>query len=80
MIYTEIRLRWFHPGFNIGLADLKSAWLLTGEPLQLIATVHRGSLVYRIPKTRRLVSYRQLKKGLVKTDRIIRQPIYLLPF
>ena len=79
-MYTEVRLKYYHPGFNIGMADLKSAWLLTDEPVALIVTVYRGNLTYRVPKTRKRISYRQLKPGLVKTNRTVVQPINVLPF
>lgn len=80
MIYSEIRLKWYHPAFNIGMADLKSAWLLNEEPIALIVTVYRGRLTYRIPKTRKRISYAQIKDGLVKTARTIQQPSNTLPF
>jgi hypothetical protein len=53
---------------------------LENEPVKLTVTVYRGSLVYCVPKTGKRISYRQLKKGLVKRTTVIRQPNDLLPF
>lgn len=80
MLFTEITLRYYHPRLNIGMANLKSIWLLEPEPVQILATVYRGALIYRMPGSRKRISYRMLKKGLVKTTRIIKQPLHLLPF
>lgn len=76
----EIHLKYYNPELKIGLANPKSVWLLEGEPVQLSVSVYRGSLVYRIPKSGRRISYRQLKKGLVKKKTIIQQPFNLAPF
>jgi hypothetical protein len=76
----DIYLRYYNPALKIGLADLKSVWLLEGEPVQLLVTVYRGNLVYRMPKTRKRISYRTLKKGLIKTNIVLKRPLQLLPF
>ena len=41
---SQIRLFYFHPQLNIGLKDIRNAWLLETKPLKLIATIHQGSL------------------------------------
>lgn len=76
----DIHLKYYHPGLNIGMENLKSVWLPEEEPVQLSVTVYRGNLVYRFPKTRKRISYRMLKKGLLKKELIIQQPIDFLPF
>lgn len=80
MLFTEIHLKYYHPGLNIGMFHLKSVWLLQSTPVQLHVLVYRGNLMYRIPKTRKRVSYATLKKGLLKTNIVIRQPLNILPF
>jgi len=80
MLFTEVILRYIHPALNIGMADLKSAWLLSSPPVQLKPTVYRGSLVYRIPVSGKRISYRTLKKGLIKKTIVIQQPLSLQPF
>ena len=80
MMYTNHQLRYFHPGLNIGMADLKNVWLLHPVPLQLSVIVYRGSLTYRIPVTGKRISYRTLKKGLVKEIRVVNVPLYPMPF
>lgn len=76
----DIHIRYYHPALKIGIADLKSVWLLEKQPLQLLVTVYRGNLVYRVPKTRKRISYRLLKKGLIKTHFVLRRPSDRLPF
>lgn len=79
-MYREIVLRYVHPVLNLGMQDIKTVWLLGNEPVQLITTLHQGNLVYRIPGSRKRISYRMLKKGLIKKELIVRLPFQLLPF
>jgi hypothetical protein len=79
-VFKEIIIRYYHPTLNIGLEDIKSAWLLIASPVKLITTLHRGNLVFRIPVSGKRISYRTLKKGLIKKKILIKQPIQLLPF
>ncbi len=76
----DIQLKYYSKEFNIGLADLKNAWFLTGLPVRLNVSVHQGCLCYRLPQDGKRVSYRQLKKGLVKCTRLICLPYEPLPF
>lgn len=79
-MFEEIIIKYFHPDLNIGLQDVRNAWLLNKPPVKLNTTTYRGSLIYRIPGTAKRISYRTLKKGLVKKTIVIRHPISLLPF
>ncbi len=79
-MYQKIQLKYVHPGLNIGLADIKNAWLLTAVPKKLQTTVHQGLLIFRIPGSGKRISYKTLKKGLIKKSLTIRQPLRLLPF
>jgi hypothetical protein len=78
----SITIKYFHPTLGIGLEDIKSAWLLPGgdPPVQLKTVVHQGHLYYRIPVSGKRISYRSIKKGLIKKHLIIYQPGLLLPF
>ncbi len=76
----EIIITHFHPQLNIGLQDIRTAWLLTNTPVKLTTTLHRGNLVFRMPVSGKRISYRSLKKGLVKKNIVIHQSIELLPF
>lgn len=75
-------IKYFHPGLYIGLEDVRNAWLLKPgiPPKKLTTLIHQGSLCYRFPVTGKRVSYRTLKKGLVRKQIIIKQPLKLLPF
>ena len=67
---------------QIGIEDIKNAWFLPENeaPVKLNTIVHQGQLTYRFPSSGKRISYRQLKKGLIKKRIIVRQPIELLPF
>ena len=79
-LFDEIIIRHVNPGLNIGLQDVRNAWLLASQPIKLSTSLHRGNLIYRLPGTGKRISYRQLKKGLIKKQIIIHQPLFTLPF
>ncbi len=76
----EIVISHFHPVYNIGLQDIRNAWLLNKPPVKLTTTTYRGSPIFRIPGSGKRISYRTLKKGLVKKTIVISLPVNLLPF
>ena len=77
-----IEIKYFHPQLMIGLENIKGAWLLFDikNPVELKTIMHQGNLYYRMPNTGKRISYRTLKKGLVKKKITIRLPVQLLPF
>lgn len=79
-MYDEIRLKYIHPSLNMGMENIKSVWLLSGKPVKLQTVVHRGSLAYRLPFSGKRISYKTLKKGLIKKTVILRLPLSLLAF
>ena len=79
-LFETITIRYYNPQLKIGLQDVRNAWLLAEQPVKLTCTLHQGSLTYRIPVSNKRISYRTLKKGLVKKEIIIKQPVYVLPF
>jgi hypothetical protein len=64
----SIEIKYFHPELKIGLENIRQAWLLSdaNHPVELTAIIHQGNLYYRLPKSGRRISYRKLKKGLMK--------------
>ena len=78
----SIEIKYYHPGLSIGLENVKYAWYLPEEspPVQLKTFVNQGQLTYRFPYSGKRISYRTLKKGLIKKKIWIRLPIELLPF
>ena len=76
----EIIIRYFHPVLKIGLQDIKTAWKISDPPFKLTTTIYRGCLIYRMPGSGKRISYRTLKKGLIKKKIIFRLPMELLPF
>ena len=77
-----ITIKYFHPALNIGLEDVRNAWLLNGHlpPVKLKTIIHQSLLSYRLPVSGKRISYRTLKKGLIRKQIIIHQPFELLPF
>ena len=77
-----ITIKYFHPDLKIGLEDVRNAWLLleNKSPVQLKTIIHQGHLHYRLPVSGKRISYLTMKKGLIKKQIIIHQPMLLLPF
>jgi hypothetical protein len=77
-----IAIKYFHQGYNIGLEDVRNAWLLSSieNPVQLKTTIHQGHLHYRLPVSGRRISYMSLKKGLIKKQIVVKLPFQWLPF
>jgi hypothetical protein len=74
----EICVKLFNPKYKIGLVNWREAWLFENQfPEKLYTEVHKGKLVFRRKGSTARVSYRRLKKGLIKKIIIIKQP---LPF
>lgn len=78
----SISIKYYHPGLQIGIEDIKNAWYLPegAAAVKLNTIVYQGQLAYRFPSSGKRISYRQLKKGLIRKQIIIRLPLELLPF
>ncbi|MBL7730106.1 MAG: hypothetical protein JNM88_02935 [Chitinophagaceae bacterium] len=78
----SISIKYYNPGLQIGIEDIKNAWYLPegAAAVKLNTIVYQGQLTYRFPSSGKRISYRQLKKGLIKKRLIIRLPLELLPF
>lgn len=79
-MYEEINLKYVHPVLQIGVQDIRNVWLLADVPVKLTTSIHRGTLVFRFPVTGKRISYKTLKKGLVKKILVIKPPQFRLPF
>ena len=75
----QLIIKYVHPVYNIGLQDIKNASLLEKSPVKLATTFYRGNLFFRLPGSGNYISYRILKKGLVRKTIIIRQRLNQLP-
>jgi hypothetical protein len=49
-------------------------------PVKLKTIIYQGLLTYRLPVSGKRISYRTLKKGLIKKKIILQQSLYILPF
>jgi len=77
----SIEIKYYHPQLKIGLENIKEAWILIDlkNPIELKTIIHQGNLYYRFPGSGKRISYRRLKKGLIKQE--ISIPVNLLvPF
>lgn len=73
-------IKYFHPAFQIGLEDPRNAWLFSEgkTPIKLNAIIYQGQLYYRLPVSGKRISYKILKRGLIRKQIIIKEE--LLPF
>ncbi len=76
----DIVIKYVHPALNIGIEKIREVWLLHPKPVKLTPTVHQGNLFYRLPLSGKRISYRTIKKGLIKKQVIIKQHLPPLPF
>ncbi|MBL7725802.1 MAG: hypothetical protein JNK27_16810 [Chitinophagaceae bacterium] len=79
---TPVHINYFHPGYQIGLEDVKNAWLFceNKSPVKLKTIMYQGLLAYRLPVSGKRISYRNLKRGLTKKNFTFHREIFLLPF
>ena len=79
-MYEEIQVKYVHPALQLGVEQIRNVWLLAAEPVKLTTCIHRGTLAFRLPVSGKRISYKTLKKGLIRKQLIIRRPYELLPF
>ena len=71
-MYSEIKLRWFCPTFNIGVTDDRKVYYLPeGKITPLKPHYHQGQTKYYLNKKR--ISQRQINADSRKTDKVIRE-------
>lgn len=71
----KIQLKFINPQMQIGMVNWKEVYLLKHHPQQLFVEVERGRLIYRARGSAKRISYKQVRKGLIRTDRFIEQEI-----
>lgn len=71
----RIQLKYLNPQMQIGLVSWREVYLLKKQPEKLLVEVERGRLIYRARGSSKRISYIQVRKGLIKTDRFIEQDI-----
>jgi hypothetical protein len=79
-MFEEIHIKYINAALNLGIEDVRNVWLLSASPVKLTTNIHQGSLVYRIPVSGKRVSYKTIKRGLIKKQLLIRRAYQLLPF
>ena len=77
-----IEIKYYHPALKIGLENIREAWLLTDlkHPIELKTNIHQGNLYFRLPGSGKRISYRTLRKGLIKKNIKIPVAFSILPF
>jgi hypothetical protein len=76
----EINIKYINPALNLGMEDVRNIWLLSATPVKLTTTIHQGNLTYRMPVSGKRISYKTLKRGIIKKQLVIRRGYELLPF
>lgn len=71
--------KYWNPLLNIAMADRQLVYQFP-KKIQMLREVYRGELYYRVPGSSKRISYKQLKRGLIKKQIIIPEELYLLPF
>ncbi len=79
-MFEEISIKYINPALNLGMENIRNVWLLTDNPVKLTTTIHQGSLFFRVPVSGKRISYKKLKRGLIKKQLVIKNPYPLLPF
>lgn len=71
----KIKLKYYNPRLNIGMASIRQVYLLLPLLTPIEAEVYRGKLVYRAKGSSRRISYDQVKLGLIKKDFIVTEVV-----
>jgi hypothetical protein len=74
-----IHIKYVNSLLNIGLVNWRDAWDISGIfPKKLQTEFYKGNLVFRKKGCTKHISYKQLKKGLIKKETVIQ--LESLPF
>jgi hypothetical protein len=76
----EISIKYINRALNLGIEDVRNVWLLSATPVKLTTNIHQGGLIFRLPVFGKRISYKTLKRGLIKKQLAIRKSYQLLPF
>jgi len=71
----KIKLKYINERLQIGLIDVRQAFLLSPSFTPLIPEVYKGNLVYRSKGSTKRISYRAIKKGIIKKTIFIEQQV-----
>ena len=75
----EINIKYINPALNLGIEDVRNVWILSANPVKLTTTIHQGNLIFRFPVSGKRISYKTLKRGLIKKQFIFCRSYELLP-
>lgn len=71
-----IKLRYYHPGLKVAFENWKEIYLIgEGQYFELLSTeVYQGQLVYRVKGSSKRITWRRIKKGLLKKEVLLYLP------
>ena len=72
-----LQFLYYNPALKIAFNNWRQVYLLQQTPVLLNPSIHRGALVYRLPGSKKRISYKKIKQDLVKQQ--ISLPVELLP-
>lgn len=71
----KIVLTFLNPQLQIALEDWRTVYLLKPDIIPLTPEVYKGNLVYRTRGSSKRISYRQIKKGLIRKRIVVTQQV-----
>jgi len=72
-----LRFSYYNPVLKIAFNNWREVYLVQQPPVLLNPSIHRGALVYRLPGSKKRISYKKIKQGLMHQQ--ISLPVELLP-
>ena len=71
-----IRLQYYHPQFKIAFSHWRNLYLLKdNNDFELLSVeVYHGQLVYRVKGSHHRITWKQIKKGLLKRETLLYLP------
>lgn len=74
-----IELTYWNESLQPGLADWKAVYQFPQKKL-MKKEIHQGNLYYRSRGSNRRISYKQIKKGLIKKQIFMEEALFIFPF
>ena len=71
----RVQLKYIINVLQIGLVNWREAYLLSPDLTPLLVEVDKGRLIYRVKGSAKRITYNHVKKGLVKTSKVIMKEI-----
>jgi len=74
MVQT-VKLKLINEKLHIGMVNWREVYIYSPKQIKLTPEVDRGRLVYRAKGSKRRISYKAIKKGLIKKEYLIKEEV-----